>query len=402
MNESKEAVEDSRRRLTDYVIQQVCEGISGRNREDIVDVQPSRALFAGVLQPPRGGAAAVNAFDPGRLAPADTALGLDFRITTDSGEPVRLKITPRWSFYYPVFPTFAQARYANSWIVDSDLEPSVAAAAADVTSDTGLYPENESSSDDQPDDGEETAQSSQPGRVTLPRVFRRQDVVVEPFVVEVQRGATETRAMGRAQIDQGMATARTTIEQDQQLWRHLSEPNEANRDLGDAMTLSSAGSYQAALNSRGAAAVALPPWSLAVQIDVTPDPTEPNAVRIRILLVNTTSDEFGEGIDRGLEERSIFDARVSVDFDGGDLLPFQFLLAPKDYRSKPLMPARGINSTATWNPEIPRHLRVRESLRCSVSPTTERRKAWRCLSLIWMCKIPSLRSRKSLKRWITI
>ena len=67
MNESKEAVEDSRRRLTDYVIQQVCEGISGRNREDIVDVQPSRALFAGVLQPPRGGAAAVNAFDPGRL-----------------------------------------------------------------------------------------------------------------------------------------------------------------------------------------------------------------------------------------------------------------------------------------------------------------------------------------------
>ena len=25
-----------------------------------------------------------------------------------------------------------------------------------------------------------------------------------------------------------------------------------------------------------------------------------------------------------------------MDFDGGDLLPFQFLLAPKDYRSKPL------------------------------------------------------------------
>ena len=75
--------------------------------------------------------------------------------------------------------------------------------------------------------------------------------------------------MGKTEFDQGMATARTTIEQDQQLWRHLSEPNEANRDLGDAMTLSSAGSYQAALNSRGAAAVALPPWSLAVQMKIS-------------------------------------------------------------------------------------------------------------------------------------
>src|SRR5581483_12283051 len=85
--------------LTDYLIDKVIDGLSGRDQKDLVDVQPSRTIFAGVLQPTR--AIKMEASQNGPVnndIPAGTAIGLDFRITPITNrETIRLRITPRWS-----------------------------------------------------------------------------------------------------------------------------------------------------------------------------------------------------------------------------------------------------------------------------------------------------------------
>src|SRR5262245_52451768 len=108
-------VESDKRRLTAYLIDRVVEGISGRDGDDIVDAAPSRTIFAGVLQPASEReihAAQTGAI--GREAPVGTALGLDFRVTPAPGsQSVRIRITPSFSVYYPVFPTWEQVLRSN-------------------------------------------------------------------------------------------------------------------------------------------------------------------------------------------------------------------------------------------------------------------------------------------------
>jgi len=63
--------------------------------------RPSRVLFAGVLQPARR-LDLVNPADT--IPPADTSLGLDFRITAPQGSPLTLKITARGGALLLCFP----------------------------------------------------------------------------------------------------------------------------------------------------------------------------------------------------------------------------------------------------------------------------------------------------------
>src|ERR1700730_4773783 len=121
MNAPHDSSEDQRCLLTEHLLKAVANGISGRDGEDVIDTSPSRAIFAGVLQTVRrqqsNSAVAVGTTDA--TPPADTSLGLDFRVvgpTTPS--TVRLTITPKFSVYYPVFPTYEQALVSNRSMLD--------------------------------------------------------------------------------------------------------------------------------------------------------------------------------------------------------------------------------------------------------------------------------------------
>src|SRR5260370_33760393 len=73
--------EDDKQRLTEHLIDRVILGISGRDREDLVDTVPSRTIFAGVLQPARE--VEIEAGQSGTTsgeAPAGNASGLEFRV----------------------------------------------------------------------------------------------------------------------------------------------------------------------------------------------------------------------------------------------------------------------------------------------------------------------------------
>jgi len=345
--------ENQKQRLVDYLISQVADGLSGRDGAEIVDGSPSRMIFAGVLQPVRQSDVPNQPSNtPDTMAPADTALGLDFKIATGAGAQITLKMLPCWSFYYPVFPTYGQAAAANTSILSSSSEIKITDQPSPSLTGSAFAAETETTekADDTP---EESAAPTppRPGRVVLPRVFRRCGITLDPLVVTFPAEPAQVIAVGASQIAAAIDAARIQIQSDSRLWKHLDEPAKASRDLGDAVNLATSDAYEASLAKTGRATVTLPPWSLALQVDVTQDPSTPDSVRVRVLLANTTPDTIGAEADRLLEEKAVFDAQLSVQVDGGALRPFDFLLAPKDYRSKPQMPARGINCTAKLGDE---------------------------------------------------
>lgn len=350
------ATENQKQKLVEYLINQVAKGISGRDGEDIVDSSPSRVLFAGVLQPARtSDIPTPQANTQETVAPAGTAIGLDFRVAATPGAQITIKILPRWSVYYPVFPTFLQAASANSTLLapptgisQPPTSTTEASQAQAPTAETRTTAQETEPPDQQEDRSEEPEPEIPPpaGRVVLPRVFRRQDIIPEPLTVTIAAEPAPARPIGTTEIAAALAVARTQLQADTRLWKHLSEPVNACRELGDARNIATADAYEAALTTMGRVPVAPPPWSLAAQVDVTQDPSDPNTLRIRVLLSNTTPDSPAPDADRLLEERSIFDASLAVHVSGATIRPFDFLLAPKDYRSKPQMPARGINCVA--------------------------------------------------------
>jgi hypothetical protein len=339
--------EEDKQRLTEYLTGRVVNGISGRDGRDLVDLVPSRSIFAGVLQPPRS--SEIQAAQSGvsnRDAPAGTALGLDFRLKAETEiGAIRLRISPHWSLYYPVFPSYEEARKANELLIGSEV---VAAQSGDVpTLESEVDEAGEANGSEAT--GDTTAVASTSGSVILPRKWRRSDL--RPGTVSIELYCDRPVSLdeiGRSEIDEALQSAAATISGDPLLWRHLADPKERSRTLGDASVLRDQESYSRAL-AVPINRVSLPPWSVRVLVEAVPEPDEPGVLRVRILLANNTSE--GEDIpDSGLEQRSLFDAGLEIEVEGGQLIPFNFWLAPKDYRSDPKLPAKGINCTAVWDP----------------------------------------------------
>jgi hypothetical protein len=346
--------------LTNHLIDQVINGLSGRDQEDLVDVQPSRTLFAGVLQPTR--AIEIEASQPGPVnndTMAGTAIGLDFRVApTINQETIRLRITPRWSHYYTVFPTWEQVTRATEARLDYAKNPS--SSFSSLASEKLLVHEVETmvTNEDLVDtvDGIDTFDASEhqgivtdTGSVVLPRVFRRYDILPGTFVVDVPSKLPTTDFIAQEEIAAAIEQAQSSMKADPYFWRHLGSPEKHERILGDVCLLERAETYLNALRALKGEPVLLPSWSVALQAETGPDPAIPEAIRVRVLLVNTTPERDESVRDKGLQERFLFDAGLIIEIEGGKLLPFDFLLAPKDYRNKPQMAAKGINCTVMQN-----------------------------------------------------
>ena len=102
------------------------------------------------------------------------------------------------------------------------------------------------------------------GTVTLQRVFRRHDISVDSFTVEVGDEDNVRTLIGVAELSKAITEAREAINGDAELWRHLGTPEEASREFGDATAIANSEAYEAALRSKGTTPVSLPPWSVAV------------------------------------------------------------------------------------------------------------------------------------------
>lgn len=354
--------EDDKLLLAEYLLDRVLTGLSGRDGEDLVDTTPTRTIFAGVLSPPRS--AEVEAARRGLAigdAPAGTSMGLDFRVRpTGERGTVRLRIAPRWSHYYPVFPTWEQAVRAN--------EGTIQAAGAEVGMigeddggelallDGGVGRDTDGTGAEVGEETDEQAggpAQAQPGQAVLPRVWRRRDVTVDEIQVDLLPDQTVVAPVGAREIAMAIDEASVAMAADPNGWRHLGDPKQRQRVLGDAGVLASERAYASALTRVQGERAPLPPWSASVQVESSPDPTAPDVLRVRVLLANTTPelrlygpDRETDEVDPLLQERPLFDAGLAVDVEGGEVVPFDFLLAPKDYRTNPQMVAKGINCVA--------------------------------------------------------
>jgi hypothetical protein len=352
--------ENDMRLLSEYLAAQVISGLSGRDGADTVDATPARNIFAGVLHPVRtADLETVKETATGGDAPSGTALGLDFRIAPEQpGATVRLRVTPSWSHYYAIFPSWAQARAANEALVQaqvatSAVDPANSGRAADVDVDMREEPVLDGDDGDESDEiPAEEAQAANVGKVILPRVFRRLDVRPGSIVVEVTPNSPQILQIVSNRIEEAIEGARARVEADPQVWRYLGSAEQRERSLGDASVLTSEDTYNKALLVVKGDKVTAPLWSASLQVESTDDPGAPGALRVRILLANTTPDRDGAQKDPGLEERALLDAGLEVNIEGARVVSFDFLLAPKDYRNKPQMPAKGIkgiNCTAAWD-----------------------------------------------------
>src|SRR5207245_4856961 len=172
-------------------------------------------------------------------------------------------------------------------------------------------------------------------------VWRRLEVIVKPASVVVSLEPRRGIPVAEHAIKEAFDTARASVAANHQTGHHLGDIAANERVLGDRASLASREGYEAALKSRLGHPAVPPEWAARIQIDTEPDATAPGAIHISVLLANVTPERPREGVDAGLEERSLFDAGLEVEFDGR-LEPFDFLLAPKDYRSNPELPAKGI------------------------------------------------------------
>ncbi|MGE3491564.1 MAG: DEAD/DEAH box helicase family protein [Vicinamibacterales bacterium] len=342
--------ESDKSRLVDHLRNVVIAGISGRDGADVIDLTPSRAIFAGVLQAPR----ALPSIDSS-APPPDIALGLDFRVVPEAGKPIRLRLSPRWSHYYAVFPTYGQARDANptptsppaSTPTPSTPEPSTATTPLPAL-EVALGAPDEASETEEDGEDLELIPDVTSGSLLLPRVFRRISVVPQSLSFEIADLDSSTEQdIGSLELTAALNDARQRLGNDPRVWRHLGDPGAGVRTLGDQRNLATEGVYEDALARVTGPAVAPPEWNASVQISSEPDNSIADAVRIRILLTNQTPSETVG--DYGLLETAMFDAGLEVVLESGQLVPFEFLLAPKDYKSDPQMFGKGINCSAVFD-----------------------------------------------------
>ena len=331
--------EDDKQRLVDHLMDRAVVGISGRDGRDLVDVLPSRTIFAGVLQPLRPSETqAAQGVVSANEAPLGTSLGVDFRIKCEPHfETVNLRVSARWSIYYPIFPAYAEAKNAN--VILSDVEET-------------LRPDGDATEGEEATEvegpNEPKAELTSSGAVVLPRKWRRANSALTMVTVEVPTDRSASfEDLGRTEIQDAMVTLSASITADPELWRYLGEAAERSRTLGDLSVLGTEESYRKAL-AGARQPVSLPPWSAKIFVESIPEPEEPGIIRVRVLFANTTPE--GESVpDPGLEQRQLFDSGLTIEIEGGKLLPFNFWLAPKDYRSNPKLPAKGVNCAAFWD-----------------------------------------------------
>lgn len=341
-------------RLVDHLREKVVAGLSGRDGADLVDVVPSRAVFAGLLHPARDLAAPTSVNEVSTAPGQDVSIGVDFRVLPDPGDStVRLTLAPRWSHYYAVFPTYSQVLAANPAPTEKTAQP-----AAELRSDNPSVVgppldaptegEDSERNEDQAEAGVASSEDTVPeaetggGRVVLPRVFRRINARPNPITVSISRvSGTVVAKAGEAEIGFALGEIRDAIAKDPECWRHLGDPSSGERSLGYRGVLASETAFLQALGGVQGDRIAVPEWSASLQVESQPDATVSGALRVKILLVNQTKRT--EGGDAGLREDVLFDAGLDVTIESGQLAPFEFLLAPSDYKNTPTMPARGIN-----------------------------------------------------------
>ena len=325
MTKPPEIKDANKKKLIEHLLSRVVAGVTGRDSADLVNIEPKRAIFSGVLFP-------LTETDEKQLtgsggkseAPPRTAIGFEFKVRPAAGaSSLKLVIKPSWAQYYPIFPNWDDVLRSRRSEVETTLSKTDAVAKSEALP-APVAPVKPEAVD----------------ILTLPLKFRSVRPVVEAISVSIPVGAPSSIAIGEEQLRAAIAAGQNKAVSDPEIWRHLGEPKQAERRIRGSGLLATKATYEQALAKISGQKAALPEWKLALRIFVSSDSGE---LRIRVLLANTTKEGERKNTDSKLEEAALFDANLEVKVEGGAITPFEFLLAPSDYRSRRDLFAKGTN-----------------------------------------------------------
>ncbi|HKP54943.1 MAG TPA: DEAD/DEAH box helicase [Chloroflexia bacterium] len=424
-------------RFVNYLFDRVRGGLTGGSEDEIVGAGPREQFHAGVLLPmqiglPSNGSApsssggdslsgfmeaAGNVPTEARVLKVDTdsSMGIDFqvRLPEGSGEFV-LRIQPRFSVYYAVFPTYQEViahqyalqeaapdeeQIANGAVGGAEINDSADVVLADgesqqVEPDLDLVKPAVADIPHQLADEVDRSFTTDTVReveahddtVSLPRKFRRKSVELPVLEIPVSVRRLGASLEIRDPFTEVLADLRSAVLNDPDLWRHLGKPSDGARELPGHRVLVDEQSYMAALGSSAVGEVALPAWRAYLSISgasvlagavaqpgartdlraVRGDgqtqtevqtPRQEQVLRLNVALVNATPGLSPTDSRRAqLEEGALFNSGLSVEINEAEIVPFVFHGTPKDYRYNRDFPALGSNCVALSDPNNPQRL----------------------------------------------
>ncbi|MCP5003366.1 MAG: hypothetical protein GY941_05350 [Planctomycetes bacterium] len=295
-------IEKCKESLQDYLINKVLRRLSGKDCSDIVR-SPSQSIFAGVL---KARFVRPDGSENIQEKQQTSSLGFDFRMKpTQVGGSIKLSINAKWCFYYSVFPS------------------------CETTQRDNVVFKKDNSSGKHRD-------------VVLPVIFRRKEVEATEKNIEISYNTLSPTVYN---LDSDVSDAKNTIDADTDRWCHLGDPKQQIRSIGSTADIKDDKDYYNRLSEikNHCSIQTLPDWRVDLYVETDSDILDPDIYRIKVLLSNETIAWDDSVEDKSLDERAIFDAMIEVQIEGGEVIPFEFLLAERDYRSKPEMIAKGIN-----------------------------------------------------------
>lgn len=332
-------------RLVDHLRDVVTDDLAGRLARDLVGFRkPYDTVFAGVL---KSSNKPESAEDVASQDEADSggSLGLYFHLGNLHRKPLTVRV--RCFGYYPVFPSYQQLQEQRD--ATGSVDPG--RALQRITSSESSEDEpNSDAGEDEEDTAPKVAEDPGPDvnglhtDTTVLPVWRRVEFVVPPIQIRLDPPSVPV-SVGEMELALAAEQARTAAETDRARWRHLGKETESKRTLA-VESFSTADDYHSALEAVIGTAVAVPPWRIGLTVQTSSVVTAPG-VGVTILIANQTNAPSWD-CDRGLYEHALFDASVEVDLGDNEVVPMQFHLAAKDYRSDRTMKVRGINCAGVW------------------------------------------------------
>lgn len=286
MNDKVE--EASRKALSDHLREVVRLGLSGRDSADLPE-RPYRLIFAGVLQPPRSESSTRN-IDA-------SAIGLDFRVLHLRQAEMTVDIA--FALYYPIFPPFREA-------------------SRTVSGSTGS-----------------------PAIVNIVPWHRRKSVKLVGLPIAMRESGFDLAAANKCIAD-AIEAARQEMLDDPNVW--LAPAGRSAIDFSTA-SLQTPEMYASAIaDLASGTAETLPVWRAQLVAEVQDD-LNSQYLHLQVLLANTA--ERPADYHRRIADWNIYDASFRLVMPSATIVPYEFLLAPEDYRLESKLVARGINCSVS-------------------------------------------------------
>lgn len=283
--------------LQDYLIKNVSNRLSGRSGEDFIGNVKTN-IFAGVLLPRLP---LIENTDNPKKTSDKSSLGLDFKsVPSDSKKDIELSISVKFSIYYSVFPTW------------------------DIISRESI-----------------NSEESNGNELIIPVLYRRHEIETKKFNIVIN---LEKNKM-IIDLSDYIKEAKNTINTDEDKWVHLGDPKDRKREVKTNIIINNRQAYEDLLGSikQNNKINQLPDWKASILVELSRDINNPDLFRTKIFLSNETELSFDKKEDFSLNEPTIFDANITTEVKYGKIIPFKFLLAEQNYRTKPVMVAKGIN-----------------------------------------------------------